>query len=179
MVKTSKHGHSFVWIYVAAVVLTITISGMLIGNVSYIFDDYGDVKKEYADSRSELNAVREYFERIDSSNIIIWQSTGDGMMSNSGHDVPVDDVKADKAIERLQERGYSVIAKNGNTIYFQRWSNLDKGMGLAYTADGTAPRLQFLANCSMIDDNWYYYEENYNLWRHQDNNEETRNENNM
>ncbi len=167
MVTTTKHRRFYGLIFLAVAVLAINIPGMIIGGFSYIFKDYDDVKKEYETSKNELNIVCEYLESIDSSNIFIQKSTGDGMMSNNGLDVPIDDTTAARAIEQLQERGYSVIAKSGSTIHFQIWSNLDNGMGLAYTTDGNEPNLQFLTDYSVIVGNWYYYEENYNLWRQQ------------
>ncbi len=72
----------------------------------------------------------------------------------------------DTISELFNKRKYQVIAKNGNTIYFQLWANLDAGSGIAYSIDGSKPTLQFLTKLEKIDkENWYYYEENFNDWK--------------
>lgn len=68
--------------------------------------------------------------------------------------------------EIFNKRKYQVIAKDGNTIHFQLWANLDAGSGIAYSIDGSEPTLQFLTKSKKMDkENWYYYEENFNEWK--------------
>ena len=58
------------------------------------------------------------------------------------------------------------MGRDRNTIYFQRWSNLDNGRGVAYSIDGSTPTLQFLTKLEPLSEsNWYYYEEDYNEWK--------------
>lgn len=72
----------------------------------------------------------------------------------------------DTISELFNKRKYQVIAKNGNTIYFQLWANLDEARGVAYSIDGSEPTLQFLTKSKKMDkENWYYYEENFNEWK--------------
>lgn len=64
------------------------------------------------------------------------------------------------------KKTYQNISKNGNTISFLLWSNLDEGRGIAYTLDGSIPTLQFLTKSEKLKkENWYYYEENFNEWK--------------
>lgn len=66
----------------------------------------------------------------------------------------------------FNEKNCRNISKNGNTISFLLWSNLDDGRGIAYTPDGNPPTLQFLTKFEKLKkENWYYYEENFNEWR--------------
>lgn len=65
----------------------------------------------------------------------------------------------------FNERGYSHIGKNGNTVYFQLCANKDSGSGLAYITDDGIPTLEFLTKYEKIQDNWYYYEEDFNEWK--------------
>lgn len=61
---------------------------------------------------------------------------------------------------------YKSISKNGNTISFLLWSNLDAGRGIAYTLDDSPPTLQFLTKSEKLKkENWYYYEEDFNEWK--------------
>lgn len=83
-----------------------------------------------------------------------------GVMNIENNDI------VDTLSELFNKRKYQVIAKDGNTISFQLWANLDAGSGIAYSIDGSEPTLQFLTKSEKMDkENWYYYEENFNEWK--------------
>jgi len=95
-------------------------------------------------------------------------NTGDGktVFTNEYGDITVGDIQVIEAIAVLLKNGYSVIAKHNNTSYFQRSSTLDFGSGVAYLTDGDEPDLQYLTKFKPLSKpNWYYYEEDYNVWR--------------
>lgn len=82
--------------------------------------------------------------------------------------VKIEDDTVIDAIERLFTKWkYDVIERSGNTISFQKWSNLDKGRGIAYSINGEDdPQLDFLTDLKALSKKgWYYYEEDYNEWR--------------
>ena len=65
-------------------------------------------------------------------------------------------------------RGYKGIGRDGNTIYFVRWTRLmDFGAGIAYSVNGKdEPELDFVTKLEPLsEDGWYFYEEDYNEWR--------------
>ena len=81
-------------------------------------------------------------------------------------------IKDQKVVDDLktlfEEKGYEVIGKNNNTIYFQKWSRgADLGIGLAYLIDLDANSdLEFLVKLEpLLEKNWYFYESDYNEWR--------------
>jgi hypothetical protein len=76
-------------------------------------------------------------------------------------DVEITDETVKIAINRLfDESGYSVISKDKNGIYFQRWSNLKIGKGVVYSLDGKKPINEYLIKLEDLKKcNWYYYEE--------------------
>ena len=89
-----------------------------------------------------------------------------GEMAISGRKIEIQNINIVEAINILKNKGYYVIAKYENTTHFQRWSNLDNGRGVAYSIDGSEPRLEFLTKLEKLPEhNWYYYEEDYNEWR--------------
>ena len=100
-------------------------------------------------------------------------NTDDGktvFASGYGH-IAISDSQVIEAMSALFESGYRVIAKNNNTSYFQRSSTLDFGSGVAYSTDSSEPYLQFLTKLKPLSKpNWYYYEEDFNVWRERNNN---------
>lgn len=66
----------------------------------------------------------------------------------------------------FKQKKYQIITKDDDTISFQLWSNLDKGIGFAYTLNGDIPEIQFLTKFEKLKkENWYYYEDDFNEWR--------------
>ena len=50
------------------------------------------------------------------------------------------------------------ISKEGNSIYFQRSSNLKRSSGIAYSIDGEKPNDDYLVTLEPLQDkNWFYY----------------------
>ena len=86
------------------------------------------------------------------------------------YDVEVHDSRVADAIDTLFKNGFSVLAKDGNIIHFQRSTILnDFGSGIAYSIDGHVPNessLQFLTKLEPITEpNLYYYEEDFNEYK--------------
>ena len=81
-------------------------------------------------------------------------------------DSSIGDIQAREAIHTLMQRRYRAVGKSGNTVYFLRWTALDRGRGIVYTIDGSEPELEFLIRLeSLSKSSWYYYEEDFNEWR--------------
>ena len=60
-------------------------------------------------------------------------------------------------------KGYSIIGKDGNTIYFLISTAGEHNKGIAYTIDGEPPVLDFVVDYELLSEegHWYYYEENF------------------
>lgn len=59
----------------------------------------------------------------------------------------------------LTEKKYQYIMKEGNAVYFTKYSSLGNGYGVAFVADDTKPQDEFIKSCEKIDgyDKWYFY----------------------
>lgn len=161
------------------IIITITISavtilcilfnllgGLFIGGFFFRPINKEGMEKNFQKDGKYIFTVNEYLVNSKYDDIYISSTMESGEMSNAGTPVKIDDVEVVTAINTLKQRGYSVIGKDGNTIYFQRWSNLDNGRGIAYSINGKEPTLQFLTKSEpLTEPNWYYYEEDYNEWR--------------
>ena len=100
-------------------------------------------------------------------------------------DYGIEDKEAVKAIKQIFRRGYDVVAKSDNIIYFLRWTRFkDFGSGFVFSVDGVEPnygvdpknplygseasptQIMFLTKLEPLSEsNWYYYEEDFNEWR--------------
>ena len=71
-----------------------------------------------------------------------------------------DDVISETISMFFNEYGYSVITKENNAVFFQKWSDKDSGRGIAFSLSGDEPRNESLTKLVQIDKtDWYYYEE--------------------
>ena len=146
------------------------LSGLFIGGFFFPPTTQEGMEKNFQKDKEYIFTVAEYIANSKYGEIYIPTTMESGEMSNAGTPVKIDNVEVVTAIETLKKRGYSVIGKSGNTIHFQRWSNLDNGRGIAYSINGNVPNLQFLTKLEPLsDENWYYYEEDFNEWKRRDN----------
>lgn len=83
--------------------------------------------------------------------------------------IPDEDIK--DTISLLFRKGYDYIGKDGNTIYFVRWTHYvfgwDKGFALSIDGSGKIGLdIQFLTvQEELSEPDWYYYVSDYNEWR--------------
>jgi hypothetical protein len=130
-----------------------------------------ETEKDFVKNKDNIMIVTNYIISLKYNNMSILH-TDDGktmFVSGYGH-IVIDDSQVIKAIGILFKRGYQVIDKTGNTIYFQRSTIFRKfGSGIVYSIDGHTPdesSIQFLTKLEQLSvSNWYYYEEDYNEWR--------------
>ncbi len=146
---------------IIVVVKSLSVEGTL-----FFRGNYESVSKIFEKDKEQLFVVSKYFEYSDYETIYIPSSMKSGTMSIEGVHKSIQEPEIVYAIEELKNKGYSVIGKNGNTIFFQRSSNLDSGLGIAYSINRKELQLEFLTKCEpLLEDGWYYYEEDYNLWK--------------
>ena len=117
------------------------------------------MEKIFNEDSELLETVVHYLANSESENMYIT----DTIIGNGAN---INDINTIEAINALISRSYSVISKDGNTISFLRWSNLDSGRGIAYSINGSEPTLQFLTKLeALTESDWYYYEEDFNEWK--------------
>ena len=87
--------------------------------------------------------------------------------------VPIDDAEILDALGTLFNNGYRGMSKRNDLVSFLRWAGLDTGIGLVYSVCGRTPAvpsdtdiLSFLVHIEpFIIENWYFYIEDFNVWR--------------
>ncbi len=148
---------------IVAIVAWMSIISLLTGCAGKAFRDTKE--KIFSEDYETLALVADYLADLEHENVYI-PSLADGEMSVSGKTYCIDNDDIVKAIALLGESGYSVITKDDGIIDFVYWSTLDAGRGFAYSFNGSKPQLQFQTYLEELPtENWFYYEEDFNLWR--------------
>lgn len=170
------------------VIIALVVCGIIIFIwLRSLFGPYSSqqkIEKEFYKNYETILEITSYIEKAKFANINIqgtdyiyddgnfgtWyvQSGNANDTANDGRK-EIEDEKIVKDLSHLfKDKKYQVINKNGHTISFQLWSNLDMGSGFAYSINGSEPELQFLTRLEKLNkDNWYYYEEDFNEWKNQ------------
>ena len=132
------------------------------------------MERIFTKDRELLGLIVENFQNSGYFSINVYNNDKSGFMraSDSGDQmrelVPIDDPEMIRTLDILfNKKGYQVINKKGNTIYFQRWSAImDRARGIAYTIDGSAPEIEFLTYyAELSEEHWYYCEIDFNEYK--------------
>lgn len=127
-----------------------------------------DVNEIFEKDYEQLHIVAEYLLSLDYTTIVI--RTSYSPMEVIGDKIEVDNKEAEKAISYLFRNGYLYIARSNTTVYYERWkkaSSYEFRAGFAYTTSSNGNiNIQYLMKKQELSpDGWYYYEEDYNEWR--------------
>ena len=149
-----------------SIVIYKLICGLYIGGFFLPPIDQDKMERIFLGDREYLIRVKNYIADVDCDDVYISATMNMGEIHISGENMQIEDDEVSESFEKLKKRGYRVISKDGNTINFLRWSNLDNGRGVAFSIDGSEPKLQFLTKLEPLSEpNWYYYEEDFNEWK--------------
>jgi len=154
---------------IALAVISVIITGVMVFLHSVLPTSLSQkaTEKDFLKTFDSILIITNYLINSEYEYMYINRS-GDGktMFASGYGDIIVGDIQVIEAMDVLFKNGYSVIAKHNNTSYFQRSSTLDFGSGVAYLIDSDEPDIQYLTYLKPLSKpNWYYYEEDYNVWR--------------
>jgi len=165
LIKMEKHRTIII---ISIVIISTIITSALLINVwldPYYRPDKDKMEKYFKRDKDDIVLIAEYFADSNSESFHLT----DLNFHSTNYNKTINDEKVVKAFTQLfEKRGYSVISKNGNTIYFQKWTRgADLGIGIAYSINGEdKPILDFLTKLEPLSEkNWYFYEADYNEWR--------------
>jgi len=123
--------------------------------------------------RESMDTIIKYLISSTFSQATIWRANmsddGNVELSVAGRRFAVEDSEAAEAVCYLFRRGFRVISINEQVVSFQRWSNLNAGRGIAFSADGSTPdkaTFEFLIELTPLSEaGWYFFVEDFNEWR--------------
>jgi len=124
-------------------------------------------ERDFIENQDNIVMVTKYLEGLEYETLYIAVGENSTMFANLDGYIAIDDPRIVNAINTLRQNGYRKILKRNNTISFDRSApTLDFSSGVAYTMDENDPQLQFLTRFEPLSEpNWYYCEEDFNLWR--------------
>ena len=138
-------------ISVLAIITLVTITLLTISVMNELLPNKKTAQSYYNSAYDSLETVVQYLSKSDSDWLIkeempYWEKIGD-------NDVV-------EALDQLFNSGCLEIGKQGNTIYFLRWTRWkDFGAGLAFTIQGQDPHVDYIISFEPLSQNqWYYYE---------------------
>ncbi len=125
------------------------------------------MEKQFLKSKDIIINVAKYMEIQDFSIIYITSNHNEGEMlglirsGETGQHIRISDDSISKSIQELFKKyNFSVIRKEKNGIYFQRWANMDVGWGVVYSINGERPINKLITKLEPLQEaNWYFYEE--------------------
>jgi len=171
-VTKTKRFLSYVgWIALAVLAPGIIFGGFLSGFFfnPRVIDEYR-MEEIFVEDYELLTSMVQFLVDTGHDNVFItWDMPRRGEMSVSGGiRVEIEDADVVELVQNLRRRGYSSIGKSGNTINFLRWPRRNHFRGIAFSLDGEEPTVDYLTRLVPLSQmNWYYYEADFNLWRHQ------------
>lgn len=154
------------------VILGVLIALLVIGLVScYLKASHpptvSTVENQFLENHQNIILIKDYFLQSGYDSIYIHSANGYMFADTQNIQIPDDTVREIvKAL--IADEKYSVIIKNGNTIWFQQWTRFtDAGAGLAYAPSETdLSKIQYLTEYEALSEsNWYYYVDDYTSYR--------------
>lgn len=152
-------------IIIAMIVFFIIIVNRIFMQFVPISKDH--MQEEFYKHKQSVEEAANYFQNLNYSGIYITCTDKKGNMyvendnEEMGKTIEIEDATVVENINNLFKKyHYSVVFKNKNGIYFQRYSNRLIGRGVVYSTDGERPRNEYLTILEPLgEENWYYYQE--------------------
>jgi len=134
------------------VIMLVIITLLTISAVNELLPNKKTAQSYYNSVRDSLEVIVQYLSESDAD----WLIT-----EEKPYREKIDDSEVVEALDKLFNDGCLEIGKQGNTIYFLRWTRWkDFGAGLAYTVkDGVRPKVAYITGYEPLSQaRWYYYE---------------------
>ena len=124
------------------------------------------MEQEFVENREMILEVVEFFEEQEWETITIWKTHYEGDMFVYGVPgkssyVPIENQHIAEVITLLfEEYNFTIISKEVDEVYFQRWADLDTGRGVVYSPNGEPTEDEFITILEPLqEEGWYFYED--------------------
>ena len=158
-------------------ILILTLSIVFVVGIGWIVTaslfppDKEKMEKCFQQDRDDLNVIADYLSNLEYSYVSIDESNVEsGVMFTGAYTFyqKIDDKTVLKSLKRLlNNKNYTAIGKNGNTVFFEKWNFLQKERGIAVSVNKKEPpSVEFLIKSEPLSEiGWYYYEADYEEYR--------------
>lgn len=165
--KIKKHKMIFVNCIVVGIISIVFLFVLLLNHClePYYRPNKEKMEKFFIRDKECLVIIKDYFIN---NPIATYISSLDFKSTNYSKLIKEEDVAL--AFNYLFKNGYTGVGKQGNTIYFLKWtrgSNL--GIGIIYLINNeNQPELQYITKLEALSESgWYFYESDYIKWKTQ------------
>jgi hypothetical protein len=147
-------------IFISCIALALFISSC--GQTAW--RDTEEAEANFQKHREALSILRDFLIEMDYRNVSISRTqmdSGTFSVSDDGYRVLIHNTEIKEAIELLYKRGYMLIGKRNNGIYFENQAVQDVRNGVIYSLDGNIPMnaRQHIGRIEPISkDGWFYFE---------------------
>ena len=166
-----KFNKSINWILIVALSIAFVVGIVWITTSSLIPPDKEKMEKYFQQDKDNLSVITDYLSNLDYSYVSIDKSSIENGVMFTGantHYQKIDDKTVLESLNRIfNNRKYIVVGKSNNTVFFQKWSFLEKDRGIAVSVNKEEPPLvEFLIKSEPLSKiGWYYYEADYEEYR--------------
>ena len=174
-----------IMLFIGAPFLYGIIGGIMLNGGFIPAPNYKKMERYFSDNIKELSFVAESLSKLEYEYIVLRETEGSSIMyatntefmpntnieiGKIGGNISISDVSLVKNIEKLYEKGFSCVEKKGDKyIIFVRWSSLNSGRGIVFSINGDEPDVDNIIDLKSLPiENWYYYEDNYELAKKKD-----------
>ena len=151
-------------------ILILTMPTMLSGcDVSPHQDiEKANIDVTFEEDYAQLEQVANYLLELEHNNITI--RSVDYISADFGEKIKIIDGNVRETLNDLFNKGYLIISKNNSTVNFARWEKtlspeFSAGFAFKQNAEDDLNIQYVIETRELPKGNWYYYEEDYNEWR--------------
>ena len=129
------------------------------------------MEKYFQQDKDNLSVIVDYLSNLEYAYVSIDKFSVENRVMFTGANTryqEIDNKTVLESLKKLLNNGkYNVVGKNGNTVFFQKWSFLEKDRGIAVSVNKEdLPLVEFLINSEHLSEiGWYYYEADYEEYR--------------
>lgn len=159
------------WVIIITAVI-VGVAGIIWSALFSLFAPNKEKIEEYYEhDKDDLIIVADYLSNMKYPFVNIDESNLEDEVIFTGASTqyqPISDENALKSLKKLIDaEDYILIGKDHNTIFFQKWSFLEKDRGIAMSIDkDKSPAVEFIIKSEPLSEaGWYYYEADYEKYR--------------
>lgn len=162
---------SIKWLIIAFLSIALVVGIVWSTLLKFLPPDKERMEKCFQQDKDNLSIIVDYLSDLEYSFVSIDESYLEkGVMFTGAYTrlQKIDDETVLEALNSLLNSGrYETIGKNFNTVFFQKWSFIEKDRGIAVPINqNDKPLVEFLVHSEPLSEKgWYYYEADYEEYR--------------
>lgn len=166
-----KGGKKNIGFIISVASIAAVVGGICIAICSLTPPDEDKMEEYFKRDKNDFAVITEYLADSSYSYITINKSDSQRGTMFTGADTQYEKIEDEAVIDALnrlfRDRGYRLVGRDNDTIFFQKWAHFEKERGIAYLLNGEdKPVIEFMVKAEMLsEEGWFYYETDYEEFR--------------